>query len=180
MQPDVLEGYATTVAAVADLMTAEDRGRLRLKFIAAGAEPLTPGRRRRIGAGFGARVYDLYGSEEFNLIAAECPQSGLLHFCEGSVLVEVLRDGHPVEAGEEGEAVITALHSYAMPMLRIALGDKVRKGPALCPCGAPFGTLEGVEGREDPLFPLPDGRILWRTFWSFRCWSIGRGCGSTS
>jgi phenylacetate-CoA ligase len=161
LQPDVLEGYATTVAAVADLLTAEDRGRLRLKFIAAGAEPLTPGRRRRISAGFGARVYDLYGSEEFNLIAAECPQSGLLHFCEGSVLVEVLRDGRPVEAGEEGEAVITALHSYAMPMLRIALGDKVRKGPALCPCGAPFGTLEGVDGREEPPFPLPDGRILW-------------------
>jgi phenylacetate-CoA ligase len=160
LKPEVLEGYASTTAAVADLMTDDDRKGLGLKFVAAGAEPVTPERRRRIGEGFGARVYECYGSAEFNLIAAECPQSGLLHICEGSVLVEVLRDGRPVMAGEEGEAVITALHSYAMPLIRISLGDRVRTGPAPCPCGAPFGTLERVEGREEPPFPLPDGRVL--------------------
>ncbi|HEY5480808.1 MAG TPA: AMP-binding protein [Verrucomicrobiae bacterium] len=159
-KPEVLEGYAATTAAVADLMTGDDRKGLGLKFVAAGAEAVTTERRRRITDGFGARVYECYGSVEFNLIAAECRQNGLMHICEGSVLVEVLRDGHPVQAGEEGEAVITALHSYAMPLLRISLGDRVRAGPAPCPCGAPFGTLERVEGREDPLFPLPDGRVL--------------------
>jgi phenylacetate-CoA ligase len=159
-KPEVLEGYAASTAAVADLMTGDDRKGLRLKFVAAGAEAVTPERRRRIGEGFGARVFECYGSVEFNLIASECPQSGLLHICEGSVLVEVLRDGRPVEAGEEGEAVITALHSYAMPMIRVSLGDRVRMGPSTCSCGAPFGTLERVEGREDPLFPLPGGRVL--------------------
>jgi phenylacetate-CoA ligase len=159
-KPEVLEGYAASTAAVADLMTEDDRKRLRLKFVAAGAEAVTPERRRRIATGFGARVFECYGSVEFNLIASECPQSGLLHLCEGNVVVEVLQDGRPVKAGEEGEAVITALHSYAMPFLRVSLGDRVRTGPAPCPCGAPFGTLERVEGREDPMFPLPDGRVL--------------------
>jgi phenylacetate-CoA ligase len=160
VKPEVLEGYAATVAAVADLMTDDDRKGLRVRFVAAGAEAVTPERRRRIGEGFGARVFECYGSAEFNLIAAECPQSGLLHVCDGSVLLEVLRDGHPVQAGEEGEAVITALHSYAMPLIRISLGDRVRRGPEKCTCGAAFGTLERVEGREDPMFPLPDGRVL--------------------
>jgi phenylacetate-CoA ligase len=156
----VLEGYAASTAAVADLMTEDDRKRLRLKFVAAGAEAVTPDRRRRIEEGFGARVFECYGSAEFNLIASECPQSGLLHICEGNVLVEVLQDGRPVQPGEEGDAVITALHSYAMPLIRVSLGDRVRTGPPTCPCGAPFGTLVRVEGREDPMFPLPGGGVL--------------------
>ena len=160
LKPEVLEGYAAATAAVADLMTGDDRKGLALKFVAAGAEAVTPERRLKISEGFGARVYECYGSAEFNLIAAECPQSGLLHICEGSVFLEVLRDGRPVHAGEEGEAVITALHSYAMPLIRVSLGDRVRRGPGPCPCGAPFGTLERVEGRELPPFPLPGGRVL--------------------
>ena len=160
LKPEVLEGWASTAAEVADLMTEDDRKRYRPRFLVIGAEPVTPERRSRSEEGFGVRVYESYGSMEFNLIASECPQSGLLHICEGSVLVEVLRDGRPAKAGKDGEAVITALHSYAMPLLRVSLGDRVRKGPEPCPCGAPFGTLERVEGREEPPFPLPDGRVL--------------------
>jgi phenylacetate-CoA ligase len=160
LRPEVVEGWAASLAELAGEITAEDRQTHSPRFIAAGAEPVTPDRRRRIETGFGARVYDVYGSEEFNLIAAECPHTGLLHITEAAVVVEVLRDGSPVLPGETGEVVVTALHSYAMPFLRFRLGDVARLGPAPCPCGAPFATLAGLEGREEDVFPLPDGRLL--------------------
>jgi phenylacetate-coenzyme A ligase PaaK-like adenylate-forming protein len=150
MRPDLLEGLTTTLVAIAERLTASDRQSFRPRFITAGAEPVTPDRRRRIAEGFAARVYDVYGATEFNLIAAECPRTGLLHLTEGSLIAEVLA----------GEIVITSLHSYAMPMLRLRLGDRVRQGPVPCPCGAPFATLEAIEGRVHEMFQLPDGRSL--------------------
>jgi phenylacetate-coenzyme A ligase PaaK-like adenylate-forming protein len=67
----------------------------------AGGEPVIPQRRRRIQNGFGARVYNVCGSGECNLIAAECPQNGLLHLCDASVFVEVIRDGRQVQEGKQ-------------------------------------------------------------------------------
>ena len=160
LRPEVVEGYATTLADIGDRLSSADRKTLHPRFVAAGAEPVTPDRRRRIAEGFQARVYDVYGSEEFNLIAAECPQTGLLHLCETSLIAEVLCDGRPARPGETGQLVATALHSYAMPFLRWRLGDRVRRGPEPCPCGAPFATLEEVQGREEDVFWLPGGRIL--------------------
>jgi phenylacetate-coenzyme A ligase PaaK-like adenylate-forming protein len=60
-----------------------------------GAERLTPPLRRRIETGFNAVVRDFYGCHECNLVAWECPESGLLHTSDDSVIVEVLRDGRP-------------------------------------------------------------------------------------
>jgi phenylacetate-CoA ligase len=160
LRPQVVEGYTTTLAEVADRMSDADRKSFRPRFVLAGGEPVTLPRRRRIESGFGARVYDGYGSEECNLIAAECPETGLLHLCEASVLVEVMREGRRARAGETGNIVVTSLHSYAMPFLRISLNDTARAGPAPCPCGAPFGTIADLSGRGTERFLLPGGRVI--------------------
>jgi phenylacetate-CoA ligase len=75
------------------------------------------------------------------------------------VVVEVLRDGQPVEPGERGEVVVTNLHAYAMPFIRYRIGDLATRGHS-CPCGAPFGTIGEIQGRMIDYFPLPDGRLL--------------------
>ena len=93
------------------------------------------------------------------VFAAECPWSGTLHACEDAVLVEVLRDGRPVEPGEQGEVVVTNLHAYAMPFVRYRIGDLATRAPS-CACGTPFTTLGAVQGRMIDYFPLPDGRLL--------------------
>jgi phenylacetate-CoA ligase len=75
-------------------------------------------------------------------------------------VVEVVRDGRSAAEGERGEVVITSLHSYAMPLIRFALGDVAVRGPTPCPCGQPFATLRAVEGRIVDFFRLPGGRWL--------------------
>jgi phenylacetate-CoA ligase len=116
--------------------------------------------RQSIEEAFGRSPNECYASHEFNMIAAECAKTGLLHISEGSVIVEVLRDRRPVSVGETGEVVITSLYSYTMPLVRYRLGDLVERGPDRCPCSAPFRTLKQVQGRIIEMFHLPDGRRL--------------------
>jgi phenylacetate-CoA ligase len=72
----------------------------------------------------------------------------------------VLRDGRPAEPGEHGELVATALHSFAMPFIRYAVGDMVTRGAAACVCGQPFGTIRQVQGRMIDYFVLPNGGLV--------------------
>jgi phenylacetate-coenzyme A ligase PaaK-like adenylate-forming protein len=95
--------------------------------------------RQRIEAGFGAPVIDFYDSHEFNMIAWQRPGTGYYQLAAQSVISEVLQDGHPVEIGEQGEFVGTALHSWAMPFIRFRLGDIVTRGEAP-------STLKEIQG----------------------------------
>jgi len=159
LRPDVLAG----LPGMLDRLTAPELvGSLetvRPRLLVVGGEVTTPAMRARIGRAFGAPVYETYGSHECPLIAAECRHSGLLHAAGDAVLVEVLVDGRPAEPGERGEVVITNLHAYAMPFIRYRIGDVATRG-APCGCGAPFGTLDTIQGRMIDYFPLPDGRLL--------------------
>jgi len=94
-------------------------------------------------------------------MAWECARGGPLHTSDDTVLVEVIgADGAPVAPGEQGEVVVTALHSFAMPLVRFRIGDLAEQGSTQCECGAPFGTIHGVRGRMLDMFPLPDGRVI--------------------
>jgi phenylacetate-CoA ligase len=105
-------------------------------------------------------VFEFYDCHECNLIAWECPSGHGLHCNEDVAVIEILRDGRPAQVGESGEVVITSLHSYAMPLIRFALGDLAVRGPTPCPCGQPFATLQAVQGRIVDFFRLPDGRWM--------------------
>ncbi|MEN6532370.1 MAG: hypothetical protein ABFD89_01830 [Bryobacteraceae bacterium] len=157
IQPDLLGGYPDALAWIACEATEEDRRRIRPRLIVTGGESLTPEMRRQITACFGAPLYDFYGAHEFNLVAHECGKTGLYHVSECSIIVEVLKDGKPAKPGESGELVGTALHSFAMPLIRLPLHDLVTRGPLRCPCGAPHATLESIQGRSIERFTLPDG-----------------------
>jgi phenylacetate-CoA ligase len=155
-RPDVLRGYAGTLSWLAGYLTDTDRERIRPRFVTTDSELLTTDMRARIAEGFRARVVDFYDSHEYNMIAFECPSSGLYHLSEASLIAEVLRDGRPAGPGEDGELVGTALHSWSMPFLRFRLGDRVTRGPDRCPCGAPNVTLVRIQGRVADRFMLPD------------------------
>ncbi len=160
LRPDVLIGYPDALAWIAGEATEEHRRRIRPHSILTGGETLTPDMRRQISDCFRARVYDFYGIHEFNLLASECPQTGLYHVAEDSAIVEVLKDGKPAARGESGEVVATALHSFAMPFIHYPTGDLAIRGPLRCPCGAPCATLESIQGRVVDRFVLPDGTKL--------------------
>jgi phenylacetate-CoA ligase len=160
LRPDVLAGYPDALAWIAGQATPEHRRRIQPRFILTGGETLTADMRQRISECFRAPVYDFYGIHEFNLLASECPQTGLYHVAEDSAIVEVLKDGRPAARGETGEVVATALHSFAMPFIRYRTGDLAVRGPSRCPCGAPCTTLERIQGRVIDRFTLPDGTKL--------------------
>lgn len=160
LRPDVLAGYPDALAWIAGQATPEHRRCIQPRFILTGGETLTPDMRQRISECFRAPLYDFYGIHEFNLLASECPQTGLYHVAEDSAIVEVLKDGKPAARGETGEVVATALHSFAMPFIRYRTGDLAIRGPLRCPCGAPYTTLERIQGRVIDRFTLPDGTKL--------------------
>jgi phenylacetate-CoA ligase len=159
-RPDVLSGFAGVLARLAQTVSGDDRSVIRPRFVAVGGEVLTPLMRRHITEAFSAPVFNLYLSHEFNVIAWECQETGELHTCDDSVIVEVLKDGRPAAEGERGEVVGTSLHALAMPFIRYRLGDIVTKGSETCRCGRPFSTIQTVQGRMIDYFLLPDGRAL--------------------
>jgi phenylacetate-CoA ligase len=161
-QPDLITGYAGVLAALARHIESRGGSRLSPRWVSPGGEVLTPIDRELLERVFpSARVLETYGATEFNLMAWECPETGLLHTCDDGLIVEVLNPaGQPVQPGEAGDLVGTALHSFAMPILRFPLGDLVVKGLSPCPCGLPFSTLEKVQGRQLGSFLLSNGRIL--------------------
>jgi phenylacetate-CoA ligase len=159
-RPQIISGLSGAVTLVAGFMDEQTRRQVKPRHVAVGGEVLTPAMRRQICEGFGAPVYNRYGSHEFNLIAWECKETGELHTCDDGMIVEVLKDGRPAVAGERGEVVGTNLHAYAMPFIRFRLGDIVTKGADTCACGQPFSTIRDVQGRMIDYFPLPDGRLM--------------------
>ncbi len=157
--PDVLAGYPSSTSAALAQVRRLNLPLNRLRLVLAGGETMTPallGALKRYAAP--ASVYSVYGAHETNLLAQECPSRGGYHLIGDAAIVEVLRpDGLPAEIGEEGEVVVTALHSFAMPFIRYRLGDIVRRGPDRCPCGVEVACLDSVLGRSIDLFVAPDG-----------------------
>jgi phenylacetate-CoA ligase len=157
LRPDVIKGNPTILSHLAGHLESSPGRVPRPRILTTGGETLAPFRRQRIQEVFGRRIFDVYGSHEFNLLAWECLPHGGYHVCDDNVVLEVLRDGRPARAGERGEVVATALHCYAVPFIRYRLGDVVTRGPDTCPCGSPFSTLQGIRGRMHDYFRMPDG-----------------------
>ena len=159
LRPHCIGGFPGVIARLA---TYTDRYGMRRfpSFITTGGEILTTSRRKAIERGFRCRVYDVYGAHEVNLLAWECPASGTYHVCDDNIVLEVLVDGRPAQPGEQGEVVVTALHSYSMPFIRYRIGDLATRGSGPCDCGQPFSTILSVDGRRHDYFEMPDNTLV--------------------
>jgi phenylacetate-CoA ligase len=158
--PSCLCGFPNVLSRCAQMLADNNDISVRPRFVVTRSEVLTPLMQHQIVEGFRAPVFEGYGSHEFNLIAWECKQTGELHTCDDSMIVEVLRNGVSAKEGERGEVVGTGLHSFAMPFIRFRLGDVVTKGSETCSCGHPYSTIRKVQGRMIDYFPLPGGRLI--------------------
>lgn len=153
-RPHILKGPPSAL----ELLLEEDPQRLSalsLQLILTGAEQLPGGLRDRLEECCACPVLDSYGAVECNLIAWECRRCGMFHTCDDSVIVEVLHGDRPALPGEEGEVVVTALHSYAMPFIRYRIGDQVSLPVAAPSCSIPFGVIHKVQGRSIDYLRFP-------------------------
>lgn len=95
-------------------------------------------------------VYDLYGSEETDALAAECFEHDGMHILEHSYIYQLLKNNRYVPQhlpGEyEGELVITSLYHRGTPIIKYRLGDIVRieRPDRLCKCGNPNPRLRFI------------------------------------
>ena len=159
--PDNLLIYPSTLDVFASHCRQNGIAMPGLHHIRTIGETLSPRIRKEAEAVFGAKVEDLYSSNEIGYIAVQCPESGLYHVMAEDVIVEILNEtGAPCAAGETGRVTVTSLHNFAMPLIRYDIGDYAEAG-APCACGRGLPTLARIAGRERNLILMPDGSRFW-------------------
>lgn len=112
----------------------------------------------------GAKLCDIYSTQEVGYVALQCPEQPHYHLQSESCLTEILReDGTPCEPGEVGRIVVTPLHNLAMPLFRYDIGDMAEVGEP-CPCGRGLPVVRRILGRVRGMLRHPDGSTSWPVF----------------
>jgi len=162
IQPELIDSYPSSLEPIARYILAEDIRSVRPKAIITSSETLFPSVRNLLEEAFDCPVRDHYGAAEMAGLIAEC-EHGRYHVNSEFGVIEILRDGAPVGAGEVGEIVATGFVNPVMPLIRYATGDlAVRGSGEICPCGRAFPTIERIEGRVDETIVTPEGRRVGR------------------
>jgi phenylacetate-CoA ligase len=159
-QPHALVGYASTLKLLALAMQRRDILNIRPEVVFSSSELLENTTRQLLRSVFKARVIDIYGSEEGRCIAWECDKCSGYHINSDLVVVEFLKNGKTVPKGNDGEVVITNLHSFAMPFIRYQQGDVGILSSETPICGRGLPLMSMIKGRLDDFIVLRDGTIV--------------------
>lgn len=147
---DLLVGFPSAFAAIAGYCKAagDAPSDFSLGAVIAIAEPLRNEARNVIETTFGCPVYSRYTTEEFGVLAQECPDAKQHHLNQATFVFELLDldDDTPVSPGQPGRVVVTDLWSQAMPLIRYDLGD-VAVMQERCACGWDRPVFTDIEGR---------------------------------
>lgn len=130
---------------------------LTLKYIETVGEILSPDLKRRAEKFFNVPIVNMYGSEEMNGIAYESP-CHFMHIFDDNVFVECLNEKEINDCGE-GEAVVTNLNNFAMPLIRYNQGDIIvlEKSIKHCPYGDCSDVISLIKGRRLDSIVLDNG-----------------------
>lgn len=159
--PDYLLSFPSNIEALARRCLERGIRLPALREVRSVGEMLPPGLREIVRASWGVPLVDIYSSSETGYIALQCPETGNYHVQSESVYVEILRaDGSACLPGETGRVVVTALHNFAMPLIRYDIGDYAEAGEA-CACGRGLPVIRRVLGRVRNMVRLPGGGTHW-------------------
>lgn len=132
-----------------------------LTLIETHGEILTNDLKTRAVEFFKVPISNMYGSEEMNGIAYECPNH-CLHILQDNVFVEIIADKSRPNASNS-DIIITNLHNKAMPLIRYQQGDTVvlKNGSTYqCDCQSCSPRISIIEGRSSDYIELDDEYIL--------------------
>jgi phenylacetate-coenzyme A ligase PaaK-like adenylate-forming protein len=154
-QPRLLVAYASVLRALA----AEQRaGRLRIAAasVMSASEVLAEQGPAEVSSAWGSAPFDVYASTETGGIASPRVFHNV-HLYEDLVIVEPVDEaGVAVEPGVVGaRALVAALFSRTLPLIRHEMSDRVSVGGRGRPCGRSFALLTGIEGRAQDVLALP-------------------------
>jgi len=157
--PEVVRGYTSSVYLVAKYVLEHGVKGVNPRAVITSAETLLDFQRKTIEEAFGCRVFDLYGSREIGSIAAECEEHCGYHISAENVVLEFVRNGEHVAAGEHGEILITSLRNFGMPFIRYAIGDVGKSSDEVCTCGRGLPLMASVEGRISQFMAVYDKQL---------------------
>lgn len=157
--PEIIRGYATSVYMMAKYLLESGIDYVRPRSVITSAETLFDFRRKTIEEAFGCPVFDYYGSREVGAIAAECEEHCGYHISAENVVMEFIRDGEHVAAGERGVVLVTSLRNFAMPFIRYNIEDVGRPSDEVCGCGRGLPLMSSIEGRVSEFMAVYDKRL---------------------
>ena len=159
-KPRCLFGYPSSIDLFCRMAKQHgyDLSKLGIKVVFSTAEVLYEHQKKNISEALGGiPVVDGYGSREGGFISHECRQ-GSMHIMDPNVIVEYLRDGHPVRPGEDGEIVVTHLDNWAVPFIRYRTQDVAQFDDKPCTCGRHLSIMKKIQGRTTDFVVTPNGR----------------------
>jgi phenylacetate-CoA ligase len=117
---------------------------------------LGPEKREPLEELWGAKAFDMYGTHESGMLAAECEHQRGMHAMEDAFILEIANPetGAIVPDGEKGTVYITTLYKYGAPQIRFNVNDISAWHTDECPCGNRMRRLQAIYGRNDNMVKL--------------------------
>ena len=122
-----------------------------------GAEAFSESMKKKISSGLNIDVYDIYGMTEsggVGTLGMDCSAHDGIHVWEDQYILEIIdpETGEPVDDGEQGELVFTALNREALPMIRFRTADLTKViSREKCECGRTHLKIAPITGRRDDM-----------------------------
>lgn len=112
------------------------------------SETITAFGRSLLEEAFNAPVFDQYASSEGAPLLSECSH-GHMHLHHEMGFIEPY--------GEDGEILVTSFTTHGTPLVRYRIGDRMKFGEGVCPCGQGGTFVESIEGRQCNYVLTPKG-----------------------
>jgi phenylacetate-CoA ligase len=160
LRPEVLSIYPLYALLLAKHLRRTGRKPPRIERLIDFSGALAPPSLSRfVSETFGVATAQSCGGCEFARYGASCPDDpARMHLAESYAYVETIRDdGTLCAPGELGNLIVTSLHSWAMPIIRLEPGDVGRIIEEPCTCGRKSRRLLHG-GRVQSLIRNADGR----------------------
>jgi phenylacetate-CoA ligase len=112
--------------------------------------------RQHIEALWNAPAFDMYGTHESGMMAAECRHQTGMHVQEDAFILEIADpdSGALLPDGDKGTLYITTLYKYGAPQIRFNVNDISAYRTDACPCGGTTRRLDRIYGRNDNMIKL--------------------------
>ncbi len=148
LKPAYLVADTPVLEALLDCIETHQMATPRIEQVLPFGATLTAGLRQAAARVWGAVVKDRYVVEEVGPVAMQCPISDdYLHVAATHVVVDVVRaDDSPASVGEVGRVLVTGLHHWATPIIRLDTGDHAALHQRCPGCGANVPTLSDLVG----------------------------------
>ena len=158
--PRILDCCTTDLFLIAKYIKENDVKGINPEVITSNGEFLDDYTRKYISEIFGKKISDVCGCFELRRTVWECPFHEGYHIDIDSVVMQFIKDGEEVAAGEEGRIVYTGLHNYAMPIIRYDIGDWGIPLKELCSCGRGLPLMKLIEGKLMDFLVTNDGELV--------------------